>query len=478
METQPLVPAQESPLAPTEIGSEWERGWLWDAEENVKEARAAYLDHKEDEVKEDEVKEDEVKEGGGKEGDVKEGEVKEGEEAQVNTQQTMAELPAQEPTPQDKHPAPTAATVGDTCPGHVGKPDSTENEQGKAKDTDKTFGLDVHCEGWTDNGQPTKRIRGKKKGQTDQQPQGSECRQELPPRPSSFGKAPCISPEEQCPAKKRGRKAKQDKEKDQKEAKGSKRGRSKVKTTSENVSKSRATTRKSRKSDVAAKEQHAAEATEHKGKPKGTTTQDGTDGNNEASQRPSDRMRKHLQEAKRKRLAEEQNSKHEEDQLEKGQDEQTEQANKQTGDKPSKRSRKSTADKEEKEGTKDNAEDDKVVVKKPRSRASKKDDKTAHKKDKAAKAKVGNRGGGDQNGGDEGDAPPRKVRKTRQRSAEAKAKLSRKSAAYHKTYTHTVGSEEEKRTAAKKVTLLNTRLYRFWALGFGSSLKTIYICAL
>lgn len=93
------------------------------------------------------------------------------------------------------------------------KPDTETNEKLLANITFATgkTALEVRGSTWITQGERKehqRRVRGKTQ---DLNATAVETPPEIP-EPSGFGKVPCLSPDEQCPPKKKGRKPKQDEE--------------------------------------------------------------------------------------------------------------------------------------------------------------------------------------------------------------------------------------------------------------------------
>ena len=292
-------------------------------------------------------------------------------------------------------------------------------------------------------------------------------------RPETFGKTPCISPDEQCPPKKRGRKPKAQKEETQtrgrkeKKEEGKKRGRGRKEK--KEAGKKRGRGRKEKKEEgkkpgrKAKKDrEEAEECTRDRSKGKVSKGEDspnqplkrkrnktaaeeheeGHESNKDKSKCKAETMakqaegradtafertRQHLLEAKRARLAK----------IAKEQQDDTKGNN--TGSKTKKDMAKA-----------DNDQVGPDIASKPktakRKRQSKED--AEHTKDakKPAKKAVTEKGKSRKHAEDMKNKKPKKVV-----SPEVKKRLSRKSAAYHRTFKATEGDEETKRAAAKKL---------------------------
>ncbi len=305
METQPMDAHQgETSPAPTEIGSAWEAADAADlqaAEVEAESAKASYFSAKE----------------------------------------------------QSKHEEPELSAAVETAepvpPGSVeGASDDKEGEEpaNKAKHeglgTKPSLELKVKNDKWKNKHVPKDATKKDANDSTVEKEELQETKA-LPSKPSTWGMAPYISPNEQAPPKKRGRKPAEEKQS---------RGRSSNKKTEKPV---RGRKRKEKTSVSAAKKARMENAENP------TTTRKRVKSPQEPTESASKRVRRHLQEAKEKRLAAAKS--------------------------------KSTKD-------------------------------TQTKKSK--------------------EAPSTDI-------ADRKARVSRKSSAYHKAYAATKGTEEEKRIAAKKV---------------------------
>ena len=243
---------------------------------------------------------------------------------------------------------------------------------------------------------------------------------DIPVKPSSWGTTPCISPDMQCPPKKRGRKPKGDKVDDENNNKDSKGTTAKAKM-------QRSKANKSRKSKTAAEASSSSAKT------------------------PSERMHEYLKEQKEKRLKAEEENHKEEDNNESEEEEKEMEAthgpdDADHGKEPSKGHKR-------KKGTKKSQVEhvDKGSKNKKSSKKAQQKKECSQKKAKKQPAKN-----------------PRKVAAAKEQvaalgkaeqKAERKKRYSRKSAAYHRAYKSTAGTAEEKKAAAKKAHCL--QLYMF-----------------
>ena len=270
-----------------------------------------------------------------------------------------------------------------------------------------------------------------------------------PPKPESFGHTAFLSPDEQCPPKKRGRKPKEStatgssKVDEGESSKAKTRGRSRVrksKVAEENEAPPTKRPRKSAGKDKGSVKQVPMKASLPEVSPSNESPTAKKDS-------PASRIGEYLRERKRARL--ERMDAHDTPQHEPSAD----------GSKP-KRTRKSRkAD----EAPQDEASAD--GTKRKRTRKSRKADEAPQdeasaggmKTKRARKSRKTDKPEKNTKDAKKGSAKPRKAKpynkpaKKYVPGAEKKKELSRKSSAYHVAYKHTEGTEEEKRAAAKKV---------------------------
>jgi len=247
---------------------------------------------------------------------------------------------------------------------------------------------------------------------------------DIPVKPSSWGTTPCISPDMQCPPKKRGRKPKGDKVDDE----------------NNNNKDSKGTTAKAKmqssKANKSTKSKTAAEAS------------------SSSAKTPSARMHEYLKEQKGKRLKAEEENHKEEDNNEGEEEEKKMEAT--HGPDDADHCKEPSKGHKRKKGTKKSQVDD--VDKGSKNKKSSK--KAQQKKDcspkKAKKQPAKNRR--KVAAAKEQDLPVAALGKAEQK-AERKKRYSRKSAAYHRVYKSTAGTVEEKKAAAKKAHCL--QLYMF-----------------
>ena len=224
------------------------------------------------------------------------------------------------------------------------------------------------------------------------------------PKPESWGQVPHLSPDEQCPPKKRGRKPKADTE-------------TAPAKTSETTKGSKTKATKGRKTKNA----------------KGTGKDSNQGDADNAGGSPSQRLKKYLEEQKKKRKATEEESKA-----------------------PSKKKRKQKAAEVEKPEESGAGED------KPKKRQYK---RKAKQPSAETDAQEGDMHVAEVTGPEvEAGQTEHAEQETEQAEDTAlarKKKYSRKSSAYHVAYRNTQGSEEEKRAAAKKVSKQLMKFCRF-----------------
>lgn len=252
-----------------------------------------------------------------------------------------------------------------------------------------------------------------------------------PPKPESFGHTAFLSPDEQCPPKKRGRKPKEStatggskgsKVDEGESSKTKTRGRSRVRKSK--VDKAAAEeneappTKRPRKKSTAGKDAGSVRKAPKKvSLPEGSPSDESTTTAKKDS--PASRMCEYLQAAKKARLA----------RMDADETPQHEESGDGTKTKKTRKSRK--------------AADVTPCDEKPKNtRKSRKTDKpknapTKVRKTGAAKTRK--------------EKPDNRPAKKTTYSAEKKAELSRKSSAYHVAFKHAEGTEEEKRAAARKV---------------------------
>jgi hypothetical protein len=271
-----------------------------------------------------------------------------------------------------------------------------------------------------------------------------------PPKPESFGHTAFLSPDEQCPPKKRGRKPKES------TATGGSKG-SKVDEGESSKTKTRGRSRvRKSKVDKAAAEENEAPPTKRPRKkstagkdagsvkkaPKRVSLPEGSPSDESPTtakkDSPASRMCEYLREARKARLA----------RMDADETPQHEESGDGTKTKKTRKSRKAAdvtpCDEKPKKTRKSRkAADVTPCDEKPKNtRKSRKTDKpenapTKVRKTGAAKTRK--------------EKPDNKPAKKTTYSAEKKAELSRKSSAYHVAFKHTDGTEEEKRAAARKV---------------------------
>ena len=271
-----------------------------------------------------------------------------------------------------------------------------------------------------------------------------------PPKPESFGHTAFLSPDEQCPPKKRGRKPKES------TATGGSKG-SKVDEGESSKTKTRGRSRvRKSKVDKAATEENEAPPTKRPRKkstagkdagsvkkaPKRVSLPEGSPSDESPTtakkDSPASRMCEYLREARKARLA----------RMDADETPQHEESGDGTKTKKTRKSRKAAdvtpCDEKPKKTRKSRkAADVTPRDEKPKNtRKSRKTDKpenapTKVRKTGAAKTRK--------------EKPDNKPAKKTTYSAEKKAELSRKSSAYHVAFKHTEGTEEEKRAAARKV---------------------------
>ena len=281
-------------------------------------------------------------------------------------------------------------------------------------------------------------------------------------QPETFGKTPCISPDEQCPPKKRGRKPKAQKEETQtrgrkeKKEEGKKRGRGRKEKKEEGKKPGRKAKKDREEAEECTRDRSKGKVSKGEDSPNQplkrkrnkTAAEEHEEGHESKTSKCKaetmakcsrskqaegradtafERTRQHLLEAKRARLAK----------IAKEQQDDTKGNN--TGSKTKKDMAKG-----------DNDQVGPDIASKPktakRKRQSKED--AEHTKDakKPAKKAVTEKGKNRKHAEGMKKEKPKKVV-----SPEVKKRLSRKSAAYHRTFKATEGDEETKRAAAKKV---------------------------
>lgn len=254
MDTQPLDTGLPSP-APTDVGPVWEADndrLLQEAEGAAKAAKDSYFEH--------------------------------GEQEAVEPVEPVEPLPVEPVEPEKAE----HAVVTDPLPENAktaGQPAVEPTKSSKPQE------LNITNAGWMEKGrQEDPREKSKSKAKVTKDP-----KKELPSKPSTWGKAPYISPEEQCPPKKRGRKPKKNGDE-----KPPNRGRSSTRKNKKALTKQEQTRKRKAKPSAKQDEEVQEEATTSKRR---RTKAPHDVGATPEHSTPSQRTRKYLQEQKAKQLA-------------------------------------------------------------------------------------------------------------------------------------------------------------------------------